>query len=177
MREKNSFVEWLTNRDLEKITSSLNLEIMNEEENANKKRIMRFRDEDGPYIIAFCKDLQLEGDYSQMQSMMRAPKISQIASTMIATSIALGEMGEHSFFEDSSVVVLRFDDFFLQESFSFRSEQEEIEYDQYLTKVYQEYMSQKFGRHYTDMKRAHYQKIYKELREEEDNKEVEPLNY
>ena len=173
MRDNNSFVEWLTNRDLEKITSSLNLEIMNEEENANKKRIMRFRDEDGPYIIVFCKDSQREEENADMAySMMRGPKIMQFAATMMATS----SIGGHSFFEDSSIVILRFDDFFLQEGLSLKTEQEEIEYNNYLTKVYQGYMSQKFGSHYIDMKRAHYQKLYKELREEE-NKEMEELNY
>ncbi|MCR5553583.1 MAG: hypothetical protein K6F08_02450, partial [bacterium] len=79
------------------------------------------------------------------------------------------------FYGQNNTVVLDFDDFFLQEAFSFKSQEDEIKYDKQLTKVYQQYMSEKFGRHYNDMKRAHYQKLYKEIRNEENEQQEKEL--
>lgn len=174
-KEKFSFVKWLTTRDIEKITISLGLEIMSKD-NENKKRISRHNDEDGYHIIVFCKDLkQIEANVEKSKFLMGLPEFRNIATSMMMSMAMLAgaSEGQTSFFEANNVVVLKFDDFFLQETLSLKSEDEQLENDRHMTKVYQKYMSQKFGSHYTDMKRAHYKKLYQQYREEEKANEPE----
>ena len=171
-KEKFSFVKWLTTKDIEKIATSLNLEIMNKKDDETKKRILRHKDEDGYHITVFCKDLkQIEANAEMSKFLMGLPRFRNIATSMMLSMAMLS--GATSFFEANNMVILKFDDFFLQETLSLKSEDEQLENDRHMTKVYQKYMSQKFGSHYTDMKRAYYKKLYQQYREEEKAKETE----
>nr|MCR5553176.1 hypothetical protein [bacterium] len=60
MQAKESFVKWLTNRDVEKIARLVGLKLMEKEEEDNKQRIIRYKKEDGYHIIAFCNYLPSE---------------------------------------------------------------------------------------------------------------------
>ena len=182
-KEKFSFVKWLTTRDIEKITEKLGLEIMNEPNNPDKKRILKGKDEEGYHITVFCKDLKYydkDDEYSKItrdisNRFMGIPEFRKLttAALLAATVLAGASHSGTSFFEANKMVVLKFDDYFLQEQLSMKNEDELNKYDRHLTKEYQKYMSQKFGRHYTDMKRAYYKQLYKEAREEESKQNTE----
>ena len=106
---------------------------------------------------------------------MQSPAFRQLATSylLIGSMFASTTDTAHSFFEANNMVMLKLDDFFLQECLSMKGQDESLEYDRHLTKVYQSYMTKKFGRHYTDMKRAHYKKLYQQYREEENNENEE----
>lgn len=157
MNQKFSFVRWLTTRDIEKIVGSLGLEVMTHKNNPDKKMITRYKNESGYHIGVFCRDLnKVETDMG--------------LGWFIATPY------DSEFNRSKNIVILNFDDFFLLEQLPAKSEDEAFEYNAKLTFVYQQYMKEKFGRHYIDMKRAHYQKLHQEVRAEK-SEQAEVLNY
>ena len=170
-KEKFSFVKWLTNKDVEKILNLVGFEVLTDEKNPDKKRINKYKDEDGYKIYVYCKNVK------QMKEDLEITKA--LASTEIGKKfvplIVGGMFGEYGI---NGPTLLAFEDFTLYELLSLRLDEEEtVKFNRYLTKVYQNYMKQKFGRYYIDMKRAYCKKLYKEIREEnkENNEESKDL--
>ena len=174
-KENFSFVKWLTNRDIEKILEPLNIEIMEkEDENGNlKKRITRFKDENGNRsIVVFCKnnnyDETKQAKDAIMKEMMQIPALKKMMSNVIMISAMLGSLNpESNFSQYNDMLILKFEDYFLTESLSLKTEDEQIDFDRKLTNNYQNYMSKKFGRFYNSMKSAHYKKLHKQFRDEQ----------
>ena len=175
MQGKESFVKWLTNRDVEKIAKLVGLKLMEKDEDDNKQRIIRYKKEDGYHLIAFCNYLPSEEiDQENQDFMMKVPEYKQLCKSFLLAAGIFASLGG-DYYGQNNTVVLDFDDFFLQEAFSLKEKDEQIEYNRNLTKVYQQYMSEKFGRHYNDMKRACYQKLYKEIRNEGNEQQEQQL--
>ena len=176
--KKFSFVRWLTNRDIEKILAPLNIEIM-KKKNSDKLRILRGKDENGDRVITvFCKDNNPNEEKdlqdSIMREMMQHPTFRGFMSKILTVTALVSSMNpESSFSQYDNTLILRFEDYFLTESLSLKSEDKQIEFGRKLTKHYQEYMSKKFGRFYNSMKGAYYKKLYKEDREKTQNQEAE----
>lgn len=172
-KERFSFVKWLTTRDIEKITEKLGYEILPQKDNPDKKGILRGKDENGYHLTVYCRDLNKSEENALINSfLMGMPGFRRLATSMMAMAATLAGASEDatSIWEANTIVLLRFDDFFLQETFSLKNEDKQIEIGKRLTKEYQNYMTKKFGRHYTDMKRAYYKQLYKQHREEEAKK-------
>ena len=181
-KEKFSFVKWLTDRDIEKILKSLGYEIMEKEDKNGvlKKRILRGKYDNGERnIIVFCKDLEYAEKRAKMDDAMReiimqSPELRHMMSNILMTSALLGAANPDGFSkwsEMSSMAILKFDDFFLTENLSTKSEEEQLENDRRMTRAYQKYMTQKFGRFYNSMKSGYFKKLHKEIREEEQKQE------
>ena len=177
-KEKFSFVKWLTSRDIEKILSLLNYEILKkEDENGNfKKRILKTKDEEGRHIIVFCKDLEYAKNRSKINDAMKevisqSPKLRNLMTNIFMTMAMFGAVNSDGFSKYNDIAILRFDDFFLTETLSLKSEEDQLENDRRLTKTYQQYMSQKFGRFYNSMKSAYYKKLHQEARKEEQSEQ------
>lgn len=179
--KKFSFVKWLTNRDVEKLVEKLGYEIMNKKDDPDKKRISRFTDKDGyKHISVFCKDLismEAEGEMYKALSknksfgnMMR--KVGAVYSMLGA--IAGGSDYSYPYSYSSNFIWLDITDFLVLENMSLKKEEDNVENARRMTKIYQDYMSKKFGRFYNGMRNADIKRTYKEAREEEaKNKEAE----
>ena len=174
MKESFSFAKWLTNRDIEKIAELLGLEIMLKND-TTKKRILRHKDENGYHIRVFCTDIkQVEADKEIQKTLQGFPSCKKLAGQIFMINAMFASLGNtNSFAEIKNMVMLEFDDFFLTECLSMKNEEELFKFNSKLTSVYQNYMTEKFGRHYTDMKKAHYKKLHKQIREEEEEEENE----
>ena len=139
----------------------------------SKKRILRGKDDKGERcIIVFCKDLEYAEKRAKMNEAMREvimqiPELRQMMSNIFMTSALLGAANPDSFSKLNDMAVLRFDDFFLTENLSLKTEEEELANDRRMTKAYQQYMAKKFGRFYYSMKSGYFKKLHKEVREEE----------
>lgn len=174
--KKFSFVRWLTNRDIEKILAPLNIEIM-KKKNSDKLRILRGKDENGDRVITvFCKDNNPNEEKdlqdSIMREMMQHPTFRGFMSKILTVTALVSLMNpESSISQYDNTLILRFEDYFLTESLSLKSEDKQIEFGRKLTKHYQDYMSKKFGRFYNGMKSAEYKRVHKEVREEEAQKQ------
>lgn len=159
MAEKFSFVKHLTKRDIEKILEKLGFELKydrHDREGNPLSPISRHTDEDGKSsIIAFCIDKnQIEQENEVAGYLYKeSPAFRQFANNLMSLNLAFGGMGGLvNDYMPSHNMMLRFDDFTLTECFSVKSEQEELDFDLKMTNVYQNYMAEKFGRFYYNMK-------------------------
>lgn len=176
-KQNFSFIKYLTNRDIEKILTPLNIEIM-KRKNSDKLRILRGKDENGNrYITVFAKDNNPDETKEMrdvvMKEMMKLPSFRGFMANIFMSSVILQSMNP-GFSQFDNTVILRFEDYFLTEGLSLKTEEQKLEFDRKLTKNYQNYMTKKFGRFYNSMKSAYYKKLHKEIREEEaQNQEAE----
>ena len=178
--KKNSFcfVKWLTNRDVEKIVELLGYEIMPKKDNPDKKRIYRNKDKDGNHIHVFCKDLiSIEAKRAVEKELLQVDAFRDMMKQIGVISAMLGMMNggsDYSFGQMNDIIILDISDFFVFEQLSLKDDKAQIENNRRMIKIYQDYMSKKFGRFYNGMKSAEYKRVHKEVREEEaQNKETE----
>ena len=161
MEKKFSFVKHLTKRDVEKIVENVGLEIDVNREDVNGNPLnplMRGTDEDGrSYIMAFCVDNKKIEETKKLHKYMyeNSPAFREFSQKLAILSGALAGFGgfsDNPYSAMNGKVMLRFDDFTLTECFSLKPEQEELEFDRMMTGIYQNYMVEKFGRFYNNMK-------------------------
>ena len=175
--KKFHFTKWLTNRDIEKIVKELGYEIVTKKDDTtgkDKLRIIRSKTDEGYSIIVFCKDLIMMKEKSMINDILCSSKeLGKIyALNTMLSAIALGMGMNNDFVEASNTIILNIDDYFIMESMSLKDEDAERENDRRMSKIYQGYMSKKFGKFYNNMKRAHYKTLHKELRKEDSEKEL-----
>ena len=165
-----SFVKWLTTRDIEKIVDRMGFEVLSQED-SNKKKIIKYKDEKtGEYnIIVFCKPNKEESE--KIGKAFSEIAKTKIGKNLILTTRILGIAGGMLHYDYMGNTILRFEDFFAYETLSIRYGEELDEFNSQTTKIYQNYMKEKFGKFYTSMKSAAYKKLYAEIRQEEAEQE------
>lgn len=173
---KFSFVRWLTNRDVEKLVQAFGYEVMTQKDNPDKPRISRYKDKETGenHIHVFCKDLiSMEARKVAMEGLREIGVFRDMLNQIGMISAMLGAMGgsDYSFGQMNDIVMLDITDFFVFEELSLKEEQEQIDNNRRMIKIYQNYMSKKFGRFYNGMKSAEYKRVHKEVREEEAQKQ------
>lgn len=177
MKNKFSFVQWLTNRDVEKIVELLGYEIMPQTDNPNKKRISRYKNEEH-HIIVFCKDLiSMENKKQKYSFLNKSDAGRNLIKNIGMVSLMLGVMdADNNYDKMNDAIILDITDFLVMESLSLKNEDEQIENARRMTKIFNNYMSKKFGRFYNGMKAAEIKKIYKEAREEKETQDKSVLD-
>ena len=175
--KKFSFVKWLTNRDVEKLVEELGYEIMPQEESKNKV-ISRYKDKETGenHIHVFCKDLiSIEARKVAMDGLRKIGAFRDMMNRIGLFTAMLGVMSgdsDNSFSKLNDMIILDISDYFIFEHLSLKDDQAQIENNRRMIKIYQDYMTKKFGRFYNGMKSAEYKRFHKQIREEE-SKEAE----
>ncbi len=149
-KDNFSFVKYLTKNDVKKILKKCGYEINEELPSPYSK----FKDENGKYyIIVKCsKTLFNKNEYI----------VKKIESFMFNYNHYLSN-------NISNNTILDFSDFTLVEfSVSF-DEEETIKNNQSLTQIYHQYMQEKFGKFYNQMKKKYIKSLEKQDNEKEEN--------
>ncbi|MBO7508483.1 MAG: hypothetical protein J6T39_02430, partial [Clostridia bacterium] len=73
-----------------------------------------------------------------MKEMMQIPALKKMMSNVIMISAMLGSLNpESNFSQYNDMLILKFEDYFLTESLSLKTEDEQIDFDRKLTNNYQ----------------------------------------
>ena len=171
MKKEFCFTKFLTNRDIEKILTSVGMELIKDQYNKNGdllKPIIRSKDEDGKTnIIVRCRfNEETKEKMSQENDkiiMNLSPELKKILFPMFMFS-SLGNFGRYSKYSD--MMMLQFEDFVLYEILSLKDDDEQIKFGRMLTSKYHDYMKEKFGKFYVYKEAAYIKKLRKEAREE-----------
>ena len=152
-----SFVKWLTKRDVEKILEKNGYEI-----NYNlPSPYSKFKGDDGYYYI-FVKCTKKIS--TEMEKDLNIAK-----EFMSKKSLCI----PFDFFNKNHVL-LEFSDFMLTEQLvAYLDENEAININKNLTRTYQNYMKEKFGSFYVNMKKAYIKKLYQEDKNDKETEKEE----
>ena len=175
--KKFSFVRWLTKKDIEKLVKLLDYEIIPNRDDLKYKSIRRSKDKEGHYHIYIeCKDLiaietkeRFTKFLSNSETFKNAMRRGGLFAAVLAS--ALGDYPSYSVYDDD-IITLDITDFKINE-LSYKSQDKVSENNERMTKQYNKYMVEKFGRFYNGMKAAALKKSYKEDREKTQNQETE----
>lgn len=174
MKNNFSFVKWLTNRDVEKILNSMSIEILSDTYNRDGKKIKAIRrlkekDTGLHHILVRCRlneDLLNENNKDMSNFMIPQKLKSEIAKVLFPGLAMMSALFSDSMsYYDGSMMILEINDFYISEFLSLKPEEEQIKFGRTLTKGYQKYMTQKFGRFYNSMKSAAIKKAIAEERQ------------
>ena len=186
MAKKKTYVEKLSQEDVEKILEVIGLEINNERYDRYGEELapmIRGADEEGEnHINVFCVNRKEQKLSSEIAKYMyeNSPAFKAFYDNILTASVVVSSFGGFGGFGgwgsnpySSSNVILDFTDFTLTEILSLKEEKDWLEYNSMMTEVYNKYMEEKFGKEYTQDRDKYIEKLRAKFEAEEKNKKAE----
>ena len=153
-KNKFSFLDWLTKKDIEKILKLNSMKLAKD----LPLYMQRATNEEGEKVIY-----------------LKCEKMDNTENEII-NKISASIFGPLCDIYSNNYMLIAIYDYAMTECFSIRPEDEQLEISKQMTNNYQGFMQEKFGTFYNSKKSAYIKKLKKELKEETKNQEKENNN-
>ncbi|MBQ0017094.1 MAG: hypothetical protein KBT30_00500, partial [Clostridiales bacterium] len=132
-----------------------------------KRPITRMTDEeDGNYLMVMCKALTKD-EIDKIKLQLPHTKEILLINSMLACSV-LGEGRQYGIFDYDDYNILILKNFIAYEGLFVGSDTEEIERIEKLTKIYRQFMENKFGKFYTEQRKKDFRNWKKHVEEQKE---------